>query len=139
MSSNKFISSYETESIPEGYELLLYKDIDSVKEKTIDKIYMTDFLDGYSDMKIPEHINILTSKLSDDGELHIQGLDFNKFCSYIHMRAVPWTQKIELYRHRRNCQNLPSVEMLLASTGIKVTNKRYVNGYYYYICCKKEK
>lgn len=138
MSKNKFVSNYETESIPENYELLLYKDIDTVKEN-IDKIYITDLFDGYSDLKIPEHVYALTSKLSDDGEVHIQGLDFNKFCSYIHMRAVPWTQKIELYRHRVNCQSLSSIEMLLKSSGLHTTNKRYVNGYYYYICCKKDK
>lgn len=134
--NNKFVSKNETVNIPDDYELLLYSDIYSVKDESLSKIYITDLLDGYSDMKIMEQVLVLARKLKKDGELHIQGLDFSRFCSYVHMRAVPWTQKIELFRNRINCQSLHSIPLFIPPE-LTITNKRYVNGYYYYLCAIK--
>lgn len=137
-----FISNKRTIELPSDFELILYENIDSINNNSIEEIFIGDLFDCFLDDQIKEIIKTIFTKLIKDGKLHIQSTDIEQLALYLVNKIIPIENKNILYTNNRiNIQTMHSllglIQQSIDNSSFSILNKKYVNGYHYYIVINK--
>jgi hypothetical protein len=130
-----FISLFDTSNVPTGYELVLYEDINTIPEKSIQEIFITDLLDYHKDNEINTIIQNISSKLIHTGKLHVQSIDLEQFCIYMVNRVISIDSKYLLFGGKTNIHTLSSIGSIIlnAQKEFRCLSRKYINGFEYYL------
>lgn len=133
-----FLSSYQTLNIPNGYTLQLLADSNSLKNNTVDEIFLKDVIGSYDDETIKDFIDKVVLKLKPNGLLYIQDIDIEQFCVYLANKAIHFSDKKLLYKHRNNIFNISQIINIIKNIkSINIQQINFVNGYEFYIMAQK--
>lgn len=136
-----FLSIYDTNHIPTGYQLCKYDELEKIKDNSLTDIFITDLLDYYTDNQIPNIIESIISKLANNGILHIQSIDLEQFAIYLTHKVIPIEHKKMLFGNKNNIQTLSLISNLIIYKypNIKILLRQYINGYEYYLKLQVQK
>lgn len=136
-----FISHYKTIELPSDYTFISSENIHSLENNSVGDIFIGDLFDSMSDDEINKTISEIFSKIEIGGKLHIQSLDIEQFCIYYLNKIVSTEYKNMLYSGGKiNIQTMSSMLRLINSSlrdKYSIFNKKYVNGFNYYIMIEK--
>lgn len=138
MSDSIYFHIDKPSSLPIGVSFDYIKNIESYKDESISTILLHDLLDYYSDDQIQSFVELLKSKLQNDGKIIIQSIDMKQLS-----RAVTFDEvdidlvKQILYPIKKSIHTLHDIEKLFNSMGMKTVIKKYINLFEYYIVIKK--
>lgn len=141
MSSEKkiLISMDESNNIPSSFSVVLYKDIETLEDESLDELFLSNLLDSFKDSEIIGAFGEVFSKVSVRGKIHIQSIDIDQFCLYFSSRILEFDEKNILYSGQKNIQSMAVLLKIIDKHfPCQVLAKKYVNGYEYYLLLEKK-
>ena len=141
MSSEKkiLISMDESNNIPSSFSVVLYKDIETLEDESLDELFLSNLLDSFKDSEIIGAFGEVFSKVSVRGKIHIQSIDIDQFCLYFSSRILEFDEKNILYSGQKNIQSMAVLLNIIDKHfPCQVLAKKYVNGYEYYLLLEKK-
>lgn len=113
--------------------------IDTYEDNSIKEILYQDLCDYCIDEEIDVILKKAYDKLDKSGNLHIQGSDFRQLGIAITFNMVDeQILKKVMYPNKKSIHTMSEMLEKLKSIGFKVSHKKYINIFEYYIKCYKD-
>lgn len=124
----------EQELMPTNSAYCHVSEIDTHKDDSIQEIVYQDLCDYFIAEDVPAILNKAYNKLISGGSLHIQGSDLRQVGIAIAFNMISEDViKSVLYPNKKSIHNMSEILAILKDTGFKISVKKYINVFEYYI------
>tara|TARA_Y100000385_G_C12982135_1_gene588906 strand:- start:514 stop:939 length:426 start_codon:yes stop_codon:yes gene_type:complete len=114
-----------------------YENIDSLNDhesESLESVILQDTCDYFVAEDVPVILGKVCSKIKKDGILYIQSLDLKQLCIAVTFDMVAQeTIKKVIYPDKKSIHNMGDILQYLKDQNMKITVKRYINIFEYYI------
>lgn len=113
--------------------------IDNYEDSSIKEILYQDLCDYCTEEEVDVLLEKAYNKLMNSGVLHIQGSDFRQLGIAITFNMVDESiLKRVMYPNKKSIHTMSEILNKLKPLGFKISHKKYINIFEYYIKCYKE-
>lgn len=137
--NNIAVLVHEKADHPKDYTIIALDKIQDMNEQ-YDNIYIGDVIDYIDTANILDLLVHLTTKLTDNGHIHIKAPDLLQLCWYASRMNIDLAKiRYVLYdTGRRHCYTMDEIAFMLNQIqNISIVNACYVNGYEYSLTIQK--
>lgn len=136
--NNIFVHIIRPDMIPVGAQYVALSDLQQHENGTVDNIIIQDLFDYLYDVEINDILDTIHNKLTDTGQLHIQGTDLKQLSVAIAFDDidVDLAKKI-LYPNKKSVNTLYGMKNALRDRKYTIDTSYYTNVFEYYIIATK--
>lgn len=136
--STIFLHVVKPDMLPVDSVYVNTTDIAQYENNSIDNIIVQDLFDYLLDTEITDLLQVIHSKLSPNGKLHIQATDLKQLSIAIAFNDIDakLAQKI-LYPYKKSISLLSDITQILNNNGFTIEVSYYTNLFEYYLVCIK--
>lgn len=124
----------EQELSPSNSDYCHISKIDEYEDNSIDEIIIQDLCDYLTESDIPNLLSKIFQKLNSNGNLYIQASDLKQLCIAVTFGMVDENIiKKVLYPNKKSIRNMSDILKYLKDLDFRISNKKYINVFEYYI------